>query len=182
MVDPDNAEYTVGPYQPGQGVPKAFKNAAHPQYDSRSFNNPELEMAKALDKFDEHVWARNKVRVGYGIPLPIKCGSSSTFYPDFLWWVRGTVWAIDPTGRFILEDKLRSKLLTAPAPLKIALVTPDKYDRNYQKQEDGGWTLLRFRVGNVQPETFDNADEMLARLVEESDDLPKPAKKRTSPK
>lgn len=95
LVDPDESEYTVGPYQPTTTVQKPFDHAAHPYYDAKSFNTPELEMARALDKFADYVWVRNKDRVGYGIPLPIKSGSSSTFYPDFLWWVKDTIWAID---------------------------------------------------------------------------------------
>ena len=51
-------------------------------------------------------------RLDYGILLPIKSGSSSYFYPDFLWWVKDTVWNIDPTGKFILMEKVKTKLLT----------------------------------------------------------------------
>jgi type III restriction enzyme len=167
MVDPDHRHYTVGPYQPSGTVEKTFTHAGHPHYDAKSFKGQELDVAKAMDKL-EYVWVRNKDRVGYGVPLPVKCGSSSTFYPDFLWWVKNTIWAIDPTGKFILEDKVRYKLLETPAPLKIALLTPDKYDQNFKKVEDGGWTLLRHRIGNAQPELFDTLDELLQELAGES--------------
>jgi type III restriction enzyme len=167
LADPAEAEYVIGPHFPTGTVKKEFKHSAHTHYDTKAFNEPELEMAKALDKFD-HAWVRNKDRVGYGIPLPVKSGSSSTFYPDFLWWVKKTVWGLDPTGKFILLEKIRTKLLTVPPPLKIALMTPDKYDQYYKKIEEGGWTLVRFRVGNVLPETFDSLDLLLAQLVAES--------------
>ena len=172
LADPDEAEYVVGPYQPTGIVERPFDHAGHPHYDSRAFNDDELAMAKALDAFADYVWVRNKDRVGYGIPLPVKSGSSSSFYPDFLWWVsdnaHDAVWAIDPTGKFILDEKLRTKLLTVPPPLKIALVTKGKLDRDYKQLALDGWTLARFRVGNVRPETFDTLEELLARLVDES--------------
>lgn len=167
LADPGEDEYVVGPYTPSGGGPKTFKHAAHTLYDTGAFNRPEMEMAKALDKAGK-VWVRNKDRVGYGIPLPIKCGSSSTFYPDFLWWVKNTVWALDPTGKFVLQEKIRTKLMMVPNPLRIALVTEDKYDSQYRKTDDGGWTLVRFRTGNNLPETFDNLDDMLGQLVAES--------------
>jgi len=127
-----------------------------------------LDVAKALDKHKDHVWVRNKDRLDYGIPLPIKSGSSSVFYPDFLWWVKNTVWAIDPTGKFILLEKVRTKLMSVPAPLKIALITRGKLAPNYTLMADDGWSLLRFRTGNAAPETFESIDEVVGTLVQES--------------
>lgn len=168
LADPESSEYIVGPYPPSGSVPKDFKHAGHSYYDAKAFNPDELEMAKALDKFADYVWVRNKDRVGYGIPLPIKSGSSSTFYPDFLWWVKNTVWALDPTGKHILEEKIRTKLLAVPAPLRIALITRKKLDSNYKEVSNDGWSILRFRIGNPAPETFDTLDELLTVLVSES--------------
>lgn len=163
LADPENDSYIVGVYQPSSSVMKTFKNAAHQQYDVKAFRDDELTVAKALDKHKDYVWVRNKDRLDYGIPLPIKSGSSSTFYPDFLWWVKGTVWAIDPTGKFIVKEKIRTKLLTVPAPLKIALITRGELDSG-----DEGWTLLRFRTGNPAPEVFDDLDELVETLIAES--------------
>jgi type III restriction enzyme len=168
LADPSDPDYVVGPYQPSTTVKKQFENAAHAYYDSKSFNELELEFAKALDKFGRFVWVRNKDRVGYGIPLPMKCGSSSVFYPDFLWKVKDTIWALDPTGRHILEEKIRAKLLTLPAPLRVALVTPGKYDSGYRLEADTGFTLVRHRTGNSSPQTFDSLDHILKTLVAES--------------
>lgn len=169
LVDPDHGEYVVGPYQPSGTTPKEYQYAGHPHYDTKAFKtDPEIDMAKALDKFPAYVWVRNKDRIGYGIPLPVKSGSSSTFYPDFLWWVKDTVWAIDPTGQHILQEKVRAKLLTVPPPLKIALLTQGKLDMNYRQIDASGWTLLRHRLGNVLPETIDTLDEVLKELEAES--------------
>lgn len=172
LVDDEVGEYVVDAWQPSGSVKKTFKHAAHSHYDSAAFNNDELEFAKALDSFD-FPWARNKDRLDYGIPLPMKSGASNQFYPDFLWWVKGrkkgqTVWAIDTTGRYILDEKLRTKLLTVPEPLRIALVVRGKMDANYREESTDGWSVLRHRVGNARPETFDELGELLKALVAES--------------
>ena len=170
FVDPDEGEYVVGPYQPSDDTRKSFTRAGHPYYDLKAFNEDERELARALDKFDDFIWVRNKERLDSDIPLPVKSGSSSRFFPDFLWWVKGSIWAIDPTGKFILEEKVRSKLLQVPPPLKIALVTRGKHQGSKELSE-GGWTLMRHRLGNLSPETFEVLEDLLAALVEESDNL-----------
>ena len=168
LADPFEATYVVGPYQPSGTTQRTFGHAGHPYYDTNAFNDDELALAKALDCFEEYVWVRNKDRLNYGIPLPMKSGSSSVFYPDFLWWVNGTVWAIDPTGKFILDEKIRTKLLAVPAPLRIALVTRGRYDHTYKPLPGDGWTLVRHRMSFLAPEPFDNLDDMLTTLVTES--------------
>lgn len=168
LSDPDKEDYIVGPYQPSGSVEKPFINAGHQFYDSKAFKGDEFEVAKALDKHTAHVWVRNKDRLDYGIPLPVKSGSSSNFYPDFLWWVNNTVWAIDPTGKYILMEKVRTKLMSVPAPLKIALITRGKLSSSYTSLSEEGWSLLRFRTGNAAPEVFDSLDEIAETLIQES--------------
>lgn len=168
LADSDGEQHVVGPYQPSGNVEKPFTNAGHPHYDSKAFRPDELDVAKALDKYSEYTWVRNKDRLDYGIPLPIKSGSSSNFYPDFLWWVKDTVWAIDPTGKFILMEKVRTKLLTVPPPLKIALLTRGHLSPTYAATHETGWSLLRFRTGNAAPENFNTLEEMFTAMVDES--------------
>ena len=79
------------------------------------------------------------------------------------------MWAIDPTIKLILEEKIRTKLLQLPDPLRIAHVTAGNYDPTFKKLLDDGWTLVRHRMGNSTPETFDSLDELLHTLVVESD-------------
>ena len=168
LADQDAELYTVEAYQPSGTVQKPFDNAGHAFYDAKAFRPDELDVAKALDKYGDYVWVRNKDRLDYGIPLPIKSGSSSTFYPDYLWWVKGTVWAIDPTGKFILMEKVRTKLLTLPAPLRIALLTRGQLSPSYANTGDTGWSLVRFRTGNAAPENFHTLEDVLGTLVDES--------------
>lgn len=151
LADPEERLYTVGPYQPSGYVHKNFDRSAHPYYDSKAFVSTEGgEMAKALDK-PPYTWARNKDRLDYGIPLPLKNANSATFYPDSLWWVNGTVWANDPTEKHLLDEKIRSKLLTVPEPLRIALVPRGKRDVAFKKIAEDGWTLVRLRSGTRHP-------------------------------
>lgn len=168
LADPETREYVVGDYQPSGTVRKDFNHAGHPFYDSKTLNLDELEVAKALDKFADYVWVRNKDRVDYGIPLPIKSGTSSTFYPDFIWWVKETIWLLDPTGKHILNEKIRAKLMGVPIPLKIVLLTRGKLDSNFKPMDSDGWTMLRFRIGNAAPEIYDSLDELLSTLVDKS--------------
>ncbi len=157
LADPEEELYVVGAYQPSDNIEKPFDHAGHPFYDAHAFRPDELA-----------VWVRNKDRLDYCIPLPIKSGSSSTFYPDFLWWVKDTVWAIDPTGRFILSEKIRAKLLTVPPPLRIALLTKGQLSSSYATIGETGWSLVRFRLGNAAPENFQTLEDLLAVIVEES--------------
>jgi len=165
--DPTVSTYLVKAYTPSGNVPKPFVHAGHPYYDTKAFNADELMMARELDKFAEYVWVRNKDRVGYGIELPIKSGTSSNFYPDFLWWVKNTVWVIDPTGQFILKEKLRTKLLDVPPPMKIALVTKGKLRSDFSDGTEDGWTLARRRMGITAPEPFNSLEELLKTLERE---------------
>jgi hypothetical protein len=70
-----------------------------------------------------------------------------------------------------IEDQLDPSAVLPPSlpqPLRIALVAPEKLDQNYKMMVEPGWTLLRFRNGNVLPEPFDTVAELLATLVAES--------------
>lgn len=54
----------------------------------------------------------------------LRVGESLRFFPDFLWWpdgAGGVAWAIDTTGRHLLQEKIRGKLVDLGQP-KMALV------------------------------------------------------------
>ena len=145
----------------------SFENAVHSKYAQNQFNAEELEFAKALDSLGRGVWMRNPTRGdGYGIQLPVKVGTSNTFYPDFLWWVDGECFAIDPTGKHILEEKVRSKLLTINTP-KIALITRGKVSSDFRTLSDtDGFTLVRPRKTRTPtPEYLNTIEEALNRLA-----------------
>jgi type III restriction enzyme len=161
-------QWVVADHQPGGSELLTFKNAAHSKYGRSSFNKDEREFAEALDAFGKGVWARNPSRgSGYGLPLPTKVGDSAAFYPDFLWWVNGKCYAIDPTGRHILEEKVRAKLLELDDP-KVVLITRGKVAADWTRTDDTeGWTMVRPRSGRKPaPEHFEHLQDLLKRLYE----------------
>lgn len=158
--------WVPGDHQPTNSDMLAFKNAAHERYARNSFRPEELEFARALDNLDEGVWLRNPVRgEGYGIPLPAKVGTSSTFYPDFIWWVNDIVLAIDPTGSHIFEAKVRGKLLALDSP-SVALIAKGRIKPDWTTSEEtDGYTVVRARKGRQPvPEYYTDVKTALRRI------------------
>jgi type III restriction enzyme len=158
--DPDRRTWTVDDYRPRGQELLDFQHAAHPQYARADFNQDELAFVRALDRIVNATWTRNPATAaqGYGIPLPKKVGDSSTFYPDFLVWVAGACWAIDTTGRHLLDEKVRGKLITLGTP-RMALVVRGAVDLGSGAREGkDGWSVV---VGRPS----------LKPLVEYGDDL-----------
>ena len=158
--DPDRSTWTVAEYRPPTADLRDFKNALHPQYARGAFNPDELLFAEALDASGRGLWMRNPTTAdtGYSIPLPIKVGDSTRFYPDFLWWVDDVCWAIDTTGKHLLSDKVRGKLIPLDEP-RVALAVRGRIDLDRNTVTDkSGWTAVVARTG-------------LSPLVEHSEDL-----------
>jgi type III restriction enzyme len=158
--DPDRADWIIGEHRPRTSELIEFSNAAHQFYSKGDFNADELQFARALDQIGRGVWARNPSsgELGYSIPLPIKAGDSTRFYPDFLWWVDDRCWAIDTTGKHLLDEKVRGKLVGIEPP-RTALVVKGKVDVAKGIRLDRlGWTLVVARPG-------------LTPLVDHSEDL-----------
>ncbi|ROS45998.1 DEAD/DEAH box helicase family protein [Curtobacterium sp. PhB78] len=154
-------------YTPTSDKFYSFNNAVHAKYAQNQFNAEELAFAKVLDSLNRGVWMRNPARGdGYGILLPVKVGTSSTFYPDFLWWVDGKCFALDPTGKHILEEKVRGKLLTVEKP-KIALFTRGTVSADFHSLVDtDGYTLVRPRSNRAPaPEHLSSVEDALLRLA-----------------
>ena len=86
---------------------ETFSNSLHAGYSD--LNNVEMDVARILDSTG-HLWARNPVNGGYSIPL-LEKGESRRFFPDFLVWKDGAVFAIDPKGGFLLQTEAGKKLL-----------------------------------------------------------------------
>lgn len=108
------------------------------------------------------MWLRNSDSgEGYHVPLPFKVGDSLRFFPDFLWWPDGAeeaAWALDTTGRHLIQEKIRGKLVGAGDP-RMALVVRGQADlAREQVVGADGWSAVIGRPG-LQP------------LVEHRDDL-----------
>jgi len=158
--NPDGSIWYVGEHRPRSGELISFSNAVHARYSRGDFNPDELLFAQALDKSGQGVWMRNPAtaELGFSIQLPIRVGDSNRFYPDFLWWLNGKCWAIDTTGKHLLSDKVRGKLVGLPTP-EVALVVRGKVDIDRGVTIDReGWSAVIARSS-------------LTPIVEHSDDL-----------
>lgn len=155
------------PHVPSKSNMESFSNAVHPTYSRAAFNDEEFEFAKTLDALNEGTWMRNPVRgEGYGIPLPMKVGGSSTFYPDFLWWVADTCFALDPTGKHILDEKVRGKLLSIDLPKIVLLIKGRLAADLVTHEKSDNVTILRPRTGRPPaPEVYPDLTTALKRVA-----------------
>jgi type III restriction enzyme len=158
--DPDCAIWKIDEYRPRGQDMVSFDRAAHAEYSKDDLNKDEMPFARAIDRVRGVIWQRNPSTAsqGYGIPLPKKVGDSSTFYPDFLIWKNDICWAVDTTGRHLLDAKVRGKLIALETP-RMALVVRGKVDLGSGSREGkDGWSLVLPR-------------QSLSPTVEHSDDL-----------
>lgn len=144
--DPDSRRRIWEPdeYRPRGEQLHDFHRAVHAQYSRLDFNNDEWAFAEAIDRVDGVIWMRNPPHAsqGFGIRLPKKVGESSTFYPDFLVWIGDECWAIDTTGRHLLDEKVRGKLITLQTP-RMALVVRGEVDLHSGARESkDGWSVV----------------------------------------
>jgi type III restriction enzyme len=164
--DPERAIWRIADYRPRGSDMYEFKHAAHRCYSKADFNNDEREFAVALDRVPKVIWVRNPPtdRQGFGVPLPKKVGESSTFYPDFLIWRDDICWAVDTTGRHLLDEKIRGKLVSLENP-RMALVVRGTVDLESGAREGkNGWSLVIGRP-NLKP-IVEHADD-LGQLIKE---------------
>ncbi len=166
--DPDKASWKIDEYRPRGKEMIDFERAAHKQYSKADFNQDELAFARTIDRIKSIIWTRNPATEsqGFGIPLPKKVGESSTFYPDFLIWHEDLCWAIDTTGRHLLNEKVRGKLVALETP-RMALVVRGTVDLGSGSREGKeGWSLVLGRP-NLRPivEHNDDLDALVAQLL-----------------
>lgn len=169
-VDPQTETWTVAEYRPRTEDFQVFRNAAHEKYSRQDFNADELAMAQALDRVPTGVWCRNPSTpgLGFGIPLPMKVDrGSSHFYPDFLWWIGAECYAVETTGRYLLDAKVRGKLLPITEPT-IVFVVRGHVNLTDGTQESGeGWSLVRARPSGQRPlvDYREDLDNLLKTLL-----------------
>lgn len=169
--DPDRFTWRIGEHRPRGSVRVDFRRAAHKEYAVADMNADEQKLARALDKAKQGIWVRNPstAELGFSIPLPTKVGDSSRFFPDFLWWVNGMCWAIDPTGKHLLNAKVRGKLIMLDEP-RVALLSRGRASLdNSEPEGDEGWSLVVAR-GHLPPalEFFDDLPAVVNHLLEAS--------------
>lgn len=152
--------YEVGSIAVDPAKAEKFQHSLHESYSG--LNKLELAFAKALDS-TKLQWARNPVRSGFGIPL-LQEGSTQNFYPDFLIWDKSNIFAVDPTGGHILDDKMKRKLLAVQPDkrgprLHIRILAEGKLNDEFLKSGKGGYTVFIMRDGKAHALHADTIEE-----------------------
>lgn len=151
IADDDDEDFVVGPALVRAQSLITYKNAVHTGYSDL---NASLEVPFAAELDDTgFTWARNPSRSGYGIPL-INPGGNDTFYPDFLVWVHGDVYAIDTKGSHIKADAMQKLVRIRQAPgrprLHVRFIVQGRLDGSGNQLDSDGYTVIGFRPdGNV---------------------------------
>ncbi len=167
--DPERATWKVDEYRPRGKDMYEFDRAAHKRYSKADFNRDEREFAETIDRVAGVIWVRNPTTdsQGFGIPLPKKVRDSATFYPDFLVWKDDLCWALDTTGRHLLDEKVRGKLVELGTP-KTALVVRGRVDLGSGSREGKeGWSsvVARPQLGPVVDHS-DDLDSLVRGLLD----------------
>lgn len=130
---------------PGKSIP--FKNAAH---DAYTLNTEEAPIAQAIDARG-YDWVRNPENGGFYIPL-LEKGDTYRFFPDFLVWKDGVVFAIDPKGGHLLGRDAWRKVLNiedekGKRRVLVRLISTDKWNDDAKQIDKGGFTVWYTQKG-----------------------------------
>ena len=118
-------------------------------------NSEELAFANALDE-SGMLWHRNPSTGGYFIPL-LSSGDTANFYPDFLVWSKGLVFALDTKGKHLLTDALARKMFDIYEGKTIRMHV--RFIVKGKQEEIGGKTTSKegytiWRIKSNQPKPF----------------------------
>jgi type III restriction enzyme len=141
LVFEEDNPYRVGPALVNPKKAKKYKNALHPAYDLNEF---EHEIASAIDDTGLP-WTRNPSNGGYSIPLLDK-GDTRHFFPDFLVWHDGLIFALDPKGGHLLAKDAWRKLLDirdekGQRKVLVRLISKGKWNDDVQEMGPNGFTI-----------------------------------------
>jgi len=153
LVFEEGNPYTVGALYVNPTRAQPFANALHDSYD---LNGLEQEVADQLD-VTGYSWARNPQHGGYSVPLLDK-GGTQRFFPDFLVWKDGVVFAIDPKGGHLLKDDAGRKLLNIMDEKRnrnvlVRFLVRGKQNDQMQETSRSGFTVwsVAKTTGNPKP-------------------------------
>lgn len=143
LVFEEENPFTVGAILVNPLKAKAFKHALHESYDLS--NDLEADVADEIDKTGLD-WCRNPVSGGYAIPL-LDIGDKRKFFPDFLVWKDGAIFAIDPKGGHLLAGDAGKKLLNIQdekghRKVLVRFISAGKFDDALQRLGPGGFTVF----------------------------------------
>lgn len=143
LVFEEENPFTVGAILVHPGKAKPFKNGLHDSYDFQ--NDLEAEIAEEIDKKGLD-WCRNPSSGGFSIPL-LDIGDKRKFFPDFLVWKDGIVFAIDPKGGHLLAGDAGKKLLNIQdekglRKVLVRFISAGRYDDALQRLGTTGFTVF----------------------------------------
>jgi len=155
LICEEENPHQVGPILVNPEKVVRFQNSLHEGYSD--LNPDEEEVAHALDKTGL-LWARNPSAGGFSIPL-LDRGKTRNFFPDFLVWKDGIVFAIDPKGEPYLSTDAGRKLLSirgdgGKTTIQVRLITRGKWDSD---------TLRVTSMGGFTAWTITNSAKIRAR-------------------
>lgn len=164
----------TNPYSVGAVLtrPDQLKRFVHSLHEGYSDISPsEMPFAQAIDDLGLK-WMRNPSNGGYSIPL-LEKGGSRQFFPDFLVWKDGVVYAIDPKGKhLILEDAGRKLLAIRDEKgnefVRVRLITEGKWQADpIRKLAPDGYSVWRLsKVGKVRCTHHATVDAAVSNAVE----------------
>lgn len=163
----DGNPFTVGPVSVNPTKAKPFLNAIHASYD---LNPLEQEIADEIDATGLD-WCRNPVNGGFSIPLLDK-GDTRRFFPDFLVWKDGVVFAIDPKAGMLIQQDSGRKLLSihdgaGHRKLLVRLIVAGKWNEQIQRINQRGFTVWTLsRAGKLKPRYARNATEAVTAALQ----------------
>jgi len=101
LADAENEDYVVGPYPAlkRRGKKNSSKMQRIHNDTKKAFRDTSWTCADGLDKHKDQVWVGKKQDRLIRYPMPNQMVLRRVFYPDFLWGLTTTVWAIDTTGK-----------------------------------------------------------------------------------
>lgn len=143
----DGNPFIVGPVSVNPAKARPFNNAIHDSYD---LNDLEQEIAEEIDLTGLD-WCRNPVNGGFSLPLLDK-GDTRRFFPDFLVWKDGLVFAIDPKAGMLVQSDAGRKLLDiedgdGKRKLLVRLISAGKWNDQIQKVGPKGFTIWALSKG-----------------------------------
>lgn len=159
--------YTIGSVLVNPNKMEKFANSLHEGYSD--LNPLELECARALDTTGLP-WVRNPVNGGFSIPL-LEKGDSRNFFPDFLAWNNGVIFAIDPKGEHLIARDAGLKLLNirdekGARRVVVRLVTEGRWADPKQKKSPLGYTIWSMSsAGKPKARHYDTLQDAVIAAV-----------------
>lgn len=166
LIYEETDPFTFGPIRVVKEGAVKFNNSLYALYGK--MNPEELAFARGLDAANV-VWHRNPVSGGYSIPL-LSPGDTAHFFPDFLAWKAGKVFAIDTKGKHLLSEALLRKMFDINDGdrnrVHVRFVVKGKQEAvNGRTLAKDGYTIWRIKNNQLVPVYKDSMAKAVAECL-----------------